>query len=68
MIEIEESSGNVYADLNLPDATEMQIKSSLVGCIGEIINQRGLTEQEAAGVIGIEQPGYLTCCAAIFVK
>lgn len=54
MIEIEKSSGNVYADLDLPDAVEMQIKSRLVGQIGEIIKRRRLTREEAAGVIGIE--------------
>jgi predicted XRE-type DNA-binding protein len=53
---IEASSGNVYADLGLPDADEMLIKSQLAGKIGEIIRTRKWTQQEAAEVLGMTQP------------
>ena len=56
MFEIEKSSGNVFADLGLPDADEMLIKSRLVGKIGEIIRSRKWTQEEAAQVLGMTQP------------
>lgn len=37
MIEIETGSANVYEDLGLPDATEMQVKATLAAKIGEIV-------------------------------
>ncbi|PPA04774.1 transcriptional regulator, partial [Pseudomonas sp. MWU12-2312b] len=40
MIEIEKSSGNVYADLGTPDSNEMRVKSQLAAKIGEIIKAR----------------------------
>ncbi|CAH0445351.1 hypothetical protein LMG10661_01602 [Ralstonia syzygii subsp. syzygii] len=56
MIEIEEGSGNVYADLGIPDADEMLVKAQLATKIGEIIKGRGWTQQEAADVLGMTQP------------
>jgi len=56
MIEIEESSGNVYSDLDIPNADEMLVKAQLVKKIGEIIKDRSLTQREAADVLGITQP------------
>ena len=56
MVEIEKSSGNVFADLGLPDADKMLIKSRLVGKIGEIIRSRKWTQEEAAQVLGMTQP------------
>jgi len=55
-IEFEKSSGNVFADLGLPDADEMLIKSKLVAKIAEIIEARGWTQTHAAHVIGLPQP------------
>ena len=49
-------SGNVYADLGYPDANEMLVKAQLVSKIAEIIRQRGLTQVEAAKVLGLTQP------------
>ncbi|HUX62209.1 helix-turn-helix transcriptional regulator [Sulfuricella sp.] len=56
MIEIEKSSGNVYADLENPDAGEMQVKARLAVKIGEIIKHRHLTQQQAADILGMTQP------------
>jgi predicted XRE-type DNA-binding protein len=56
MEKIEKGSGNVYADLGLPDAEEMFIKATLVAKLAEIIAQRGWTQTEAAKVIGLSQP------------
>lgn len=56
MIEIEESSGNVYADLQTADAEVMYVKARLASKIGDIIRHRHLTQQQAAEVLGIPQP------------
>lgn len=49
-------SGNVYADLGYPDADEMLVKAQLVSKIAEIIQRRGLTQIEAAKLLGLTQP------------
>jgi predicted XRE-type DNA-binding protein len=53
--EFEMSSGNVYADIGLPDAQEMLVKSQLAYKIAEIIKARGWTQQEAARASGMPQ-------------
>ena len=55
-LELEASSGNVYADLGLADADEHLIKAGLVVKIDRIIRQRHLTQAAAAQLIGIDQP------------
>ncbi|MDR1489972.1 MAG: helix-turn-helix domain-containing protein [Desulfovibrio sp.] len=54
--QITRSCGNVYADLGLPDAEEMQFKSKLASTIQGIMEARGLTQTKAAEIIGIPQP------------
>ena len=53
---IERSSGNVFADLGLPDADTHRVKAELVSRIDEIVRRRRLTQSEAAKVLGISQP------------
>lgn len=55
-IEVEASSGNVFADLGLPDADKLQIKSGLTVEIAKAIHDRGLTQAEAAKRMGLTQP------------
>lgn len=55
-VEVEMGSGNVYADLGYDDAEEMLIKAKLVTEIAEIIKRKGLTQTEAAGLLGLTQP------------
>jgi predicted XRE-type DNA-binding protein len=50
------SAGNVYADLGYPDADEMLVKAQLVSKIAELIKRRGLTQVEAAKLLGLTQP------------
>jgi phage-related protein/predicted XRE-type DNA-binding protein len=49
-------TGNVYADLGYADADEMLVKAQLVSRISEIIQRRGLTQVEAAKLLGLTQP------------
>jgi predicted XRE-type DNA-binding protein len=53
---MEESSGNVFADLGLPNAEQELLKARLILQIYEIIKQRGLTQSEAGRILGIKQP------------
>jgi predicted XRE-type DNA-binding protein len=49
-------SGNVFADLELPDADEKLAKAELAIKIAEILRQRRLTQMQAAEVLGVDQP------------
>jgi len=55
-VEVHRSSGNVFADLGLPDADKLKIKSGLVIEIRKAMRRLGLTQQEAARRMGITQP------------
>ncbi len=50
------SSGNVFADLGLPNAEEMLAKAELAQKITAIIERRRLTQAKAADVLGVDQP------------
>ena len=54
--EIERGSGNVFADLELPDAEAHMLKAELVTRFDEIIRRRGLKQIEAAKLLGLSQP------------
>ncbi len=51
-----ESSGNVFADVGLPDADTLLIKAELVRQIDHCITSRRLTQAQAAEILGIDQP------------
>ncbi len=55
-IEVEMGSGNVFADLGLPDADKLKIKSGLVIEITKAMRRLGLTQKAAAERMGIPQP------------
>ena len=55
-VEVHRSSGNVFADLGLPDAEKLKIKTGLVIEIRKAMRARGLNQQEAAKRMGIPQP------------
>ena len=55
-IEVQRSSGNVYADLGLPDAEKLKIKTGLVIEIRKAMRRLALTQQDAAKRMGITQP------------
>lgn len=48
-------SGNVFADLGLPDAETLLLKAKLVSKIDEVIKKRGLTQAEAAKIMGLSE-------------
>jgi predicted XRE-type DNA-binding protein len=53
---ITESSGNVFADLGLPNADQELMKARLTLQIYRIIKDRHLTQTEARKILGIPQP------------
>jgi predicted XRE-type DNA-binding protein len=53
---VERGSGNVFADLGLPDAEEHLLKAQLVSRIDGIIRRRKLTQTKAAELLGLSQP------------
>ena len=55
-IKVQSSSGNVFADLNLSNPEERLIKAELASKISRIIEQKKLTQMEAAELLGIDQP------------
>jgi predicted XRE-type DNA-binding protein len=55
-IAVEESSGNIFADLGLPHPERELLKARLTLQIYRLIKQRGFTQAEAGEVLGIKQP------------
>lgn len=54
--EIVRGRGNVFADLGYPDAAERQTKLRLACALNQLLDQRKLTQAEAAKVLGVGQP------------
>lgn len=52
----ESGSGNVFADLGLPNPDEALAKAGLAQAIADTIQRRGLTQDEAAEIMGLDQP------------
>ena len=55
-VEVEMSSGNVFADLGLPDADKLKIKSGLAIAITKAVRNLGLSQGEAGRRMGLPQP------------
>lgn len=50
------SSGNVFADLGLPQPEERLAKAALAHALTRLIRARGLTQKAAAEQLDIDQP------------
>jgi len=50
------SSGNVFADLGLPNPEEALAKAELANKIILLIRERRLTQVQAAKILGVDQP------------
>jgi predicted XRE-type DNA-binding protein len=55
-IQLENSSGNVFADLGLPRPQELLVKADLAIEINKLIKKRKLNQTEAAELLGLDQP------------
>ena len=54
-IEVTSGSGNVFADMGQPDAAGKHQKSLLVSALSQLIRDSGLTQQQAAQLLGEDQ-------------
>jgi predicted XRE-type DNA-binding protein len=55
-IPVTAGSGNVFADMGLPEPDEELTKAQLASHIRRVIKHRRLTQAAAASLIGIDQP------------
>jgi len=62
--ELVAGSGNIFADLNLPEPEELLAKAALGYQIREAIVERGWTQVQAAAALGIAQPKVSALMAA----
>lgn len=53
---IEKSTGNVFADLRLPNPKQEPLKAKLTLEIYRLIKKHDLTQAEAEKILGIKQP------------
>jgi predicted XRE-type DNA-binding protein len=55
---IRRSTGNVFRDLGFPteEAENLRIRSELMARLARVIEERDLTQAEAARVLGVTQP------------
>jgi len=54
--EVTHGTRNVFADLGYPDAAERQAKLRLAFALNRVLEQRTLTQAEAAKLLGVTQP------------
>ena len=57
-IDVEESSGNVFADIGFPqeEAQNLYLRAELMIRLAQFIDKKGLTQQQAAKMLGVTQP------------
>jgi len=53
---VTKGSGNVFADLGLPNPEQELLKARLTLEIYKIVKERGLTQAQAGELLGIKQP------------
>ena len=49
-------SRNIFADIGMPEPQTELLKAQLVHQLAELIRVKGLTQQKAAELLGIDQP------------
>jgi len=50
------SGGNIFADLNIPDAENEKLRLHLLAAIREWVSGSNLTQTDAAAAMGVKQP------------
>ncbi len=54
--EVTRGTSNVFADLGYADSTERQARLRLALALNRVLEQRSLTQAEAAKLLGVSQP------------
>src|SRR5271157_1750965 len=55
-IKFQEGSGNVFADIGVRDPEESLVRAKLAKQIVELIQKKGLRQNEVAEILGVDQP------------
>lgn len=55
-INITRGTGNVFADLNLPDSSDRKTKTRLALALNHILKDQGLKQVDVAHLLGVPQP------------
>jgi predicted XRE-type DNA-binding protein len=55
-LKVERSSGNVFADLGMPEADEHKLKAGLIAKLSSIMDSQGLSQVAASKLTGVNQP------------
>jgi predicted XRE-type DNA-binding protein len=55
-VKVDVGSGNIFADLKLPDADTHFLKAQIVSEVYRLTNERKLTQAQAGKLMGITQP------------
>jgi predicted XRE-type DNA-binding protein len=55
-VEVHDSTGNIFEDMSMPDAQERLAKAELARVIRKALEGRGLTQAQAAELLGVKQP------------
>jgi len=53
---VQESSGNVFADLGLPNPQDRLARAQLAHRICQVVRARALSQTKAAEIMGLDQP------------
>lgn len=53
--EFTRKNGNVFAQLDRPDAVDLLRKSRVMSLISDVVKRRGLTQEAAAALVGVDQ-------------
>jgi predicted XRE-type DNA-binding protein len=54
-LSVTRGSGNIFADLDLPDADEHMLKARVALLVGEMIKESGLTQRAVGARLGLAQ-------------
>ena len=54
-LSVTRGSGNIFADLDLPDADEQMLKARVALLVGEMIKESGLTQKAVGARLGLAQ-------------
>ena len=55
-IKVEEGSGNVFADIGLPNPEEALAKAEIARQVNRVLTERGLNQVQAGALLRIAQP------------
>jgi predicted XRE-type DNA-binding protein len=55
-VEVHDSTGNVFEDMGMRNAEERLAKAELARVIRKTLRERGLTQADAADLLGVKQP------------